>query len=124
MSKDLGMITSSHPLETERRHPTLYFDDGNVALSGVSRNYVRLYFRIHRSILCAHSPVMANMFAIPPLHDEESETKYVETYDGVLHIEMPDSAEDLESFLSVLYDPSYATVPLNVRVHRLISRRS
>ena len=40
------------------------------------------------------------MFQIPSTSDE--------TYDGALHIEMPDSAEELGSLLGVLYDPLYA----------------
>jgi len=45
------------------------------------------------------------MFAIPPLHDEGPSHEVLEVYQGALHIQMPDSAKDLESFLDVLYDP-------------------
>ncbi|KAJ3480955.1 hypothetical protein NLI96_g7993 [Meripilus lineatus] len=47
------------------------------------------------------------MFAIPPLlEDSEDPSKgFKESYDGVVHIQAPDTAEDIESFLGVLYDP-------------------
>lgn len=102
------MIVPSRSLE-QRHHPTLYFDDGNVVLSAVTRDGIRLYFRVHRSILCAHSPVLADMFDIPPLREDPPGQEIAETYDGVLHIQMPDNADDTESFLRVLYDPLYVT---------------
>ncbi|EKM61664.1 uncharacterized protein PHACADRAFT_248407 [Phanerochaete carnosa HHB-10118-sp] len=80
-----------------QHHPTLYFEDGNVVLSAVAADGQRRYFRVHRSILCRYSPVLEEMFQIPPADDE--------CYDGVLHVEMPDSAEELGSLLGVLYDP-------------------
>ncbi|KAI0074307.1 hypothetical protein K474DRAFT_73371 [Panus rudis PR-1116 ss-1] len=123
-------------LRPDQHHPTLYFDDGNVVLSAYPSTLARpvtendkVYFRVHTSILRTWSPVMDEMFAIPPLHEERAvrdseedleereekgkwkgkagrvEEKMVETYDGVLHIETPDSLEDVESFLKVLYDP-------------------
>ncbi|KAF7791232.1 hypothetical protein EIP86_002246 [Pleurotus ostreatoroseus] len=97
---------TAHTPEIEQRHPSLYFDDGNVVLSAVTKDDIRLHFRVHRSILCAHSPILANMFAIPPLHHEDPSKGIVEVYDGAVHIQMPETAEDLESFVSVLYDPS------------------
>lgn len=100
-------MVSSQPI-AEEHHLTLYFDDGNVVLSCLRRNgRSRIYFRVHRSILSRHSPVLAEMFAIPPLlEDFEDPSKGLkETYDGVVHIQAPDSAEDVESFLGVLYDP-------------------
>ncbi|KAL6307685.1 hypothetical protein BKA93DRAFT_727017 [Sparassis latifolia] len=92
--------------DPEQHHPTLYFDDGNVVLSALSReDGSRQYFRVHQSILCRHSPVLADMFAIPPLKASYSEDIIAETYAGVVHVQMQDSAEDLASFLGVLYDP-------------------
>jgi len=97
----------SRTLYPDQHHPTLYYDDGNVVFSAFSRDsasrYPRKLFRVHRSILCAHSPVLAEMFALPPERDEDGVEK--EIYDGVVCIQTPDSAEDMESFLSVLYDP-------------------
>ena len=100
-------MVSSEPI-TEEHHQDLYFDDGNVVLSSLKRNgTTRVYFRVHRSILCRHSPVLAEMFAIPPLLDDSEDPSkgFKESYDGVVHIQAPDTAEDIESFLGVLYDP-------------------
>ncbi|KAH9929673.1 uncharacterized protein B0H18DRAFT_873780 [Fomitopsis serialis] len=89
----------------DQHHPDLYFDDGNVVLSGRAQDGSVQYFRVHHSVLCRHSPVLADMFALPPLRASSSRDVLEETYDGVLHVQMPDSAEDLASFLGVLYDP-------------------
>ncbi|GJE89661.1 hypothetical protein PsYK624_057670 [Phanerochaete sordida] len=95
----------------EQHHPTLYFEDGNVVLSAIAADSQRQYFRVHRSILCRYSAVLDGMFQIPPTSDEN--------YDGALHIEMPDSAEELASLLGVLYDPLYA--PLSPSLSRTLS---
>lgn len=87
----------------DQHHPSLYYSDGNVALSARGQDGSVQYFRVHHSVLSRHSPVLADMFAMPPMQDE--------TYDGALHVRMPDNAEDLASFLGVLYDPLY--VPLS-----------
>ena len=91
--------------DSSERHPALYYDDGTVVLSAVNQNGSRKYFRVHRSILCKHSPVISDMFAIPPLLAEGSSTRIAEEYDGVAHVQMPDNAEDLVSFLTMFYDP-------------------
>lgn len=106
MPGEIGMLISSRTLEPERHHPALYYDDGNVVLSAFTEDLTPQYFRIHRSILCVHSPVLAEMFAIPPLRNDGPNHEYAECYDGALFIQMPDTAEDTESLLNVLYDPS------------------
>ncbi|TBU54921.1 hypothetical protein BD310DRAFT_951150 [Dichomitus squalens] len=87
------------------RHPTLYYDDGNVVLSGRTHDGELQYFRVHKSILSRHSPVLADMFSIPPLLATGSRTHFAESYDGVVHVQMPDTAEELISFLTMFYDP-------------------
>ncbi len=87
------------------RHSTLYYDDGNVVLSGRTQDGQLQYFRVHKSILSRHSPVLADMFSIPPLLMKGSKTQFAESYDDVVHVQMPDSAEDLTSFLTMFYDP-------------------
>ncbi|EED80879.1 predicted protein [Postia placenta Mad-698-R] len=89
----------------EVHHPTLYYEDGNVVLSAQTQDRELHYFRVHQSILCRHSPILADMFSIPPLRVSASRDTLAEVYDGVPHVQMPDSAEDLASFLHVLYDP-------------------
>ena len=45
------------------------------------------------------------MFALPPLLVEGSTTELAEAYDGVVHVQMQDSVEELTSFLNMFYDP-------------------
>lgn len=98
------MVSTTTTVYPELHHPDLYFEDGNVVLSALNGSGDRSYFRVHKSILCKHSPVFEQMFMLPPLTEED---KVVETYDGVPAVDMPDSAEDVGSFLGVLYDPTY-----------------
>ncbi|KAI0639952.1 hypothetical protein C8Q77DRAFT_1046589 [Trametes polyzona] len=105
-SSDTDSYTYTAPPEqTSERHPTLYFDDGTVVLSALTQGGVRQHFRVHKSVLCRHSPVIADMFSIPPLLAAGSLTCIAETYDGVVHVQMPDSAEEVISFLTMFYDP-------------------
>ena len=103
MSLTIGSI---QPPMISAHHPTLYFDDGNVVLSALSKTEEgRKYFRVHRSVLCRHSPVLADLFELPPLRENGPTHDIKEVYQGALHVAMPDTVEDLESFLNVLYDP-------------------
>ena len=88
----------------DQHHPDLYFEDGNIVFSAFTERGQRQYYRVHRGYLARHSPVLADMFAIPPLKEIETD-ELKETYDGVVYVQSPDSAEDIASFLSVLYDP-------------------
>ncbi|KAH8099437.1 hypothetical protein BXZ70DRAFT_300842 [Cristinia sonorae] len=107
-----ALIPSQH-------HPKLYYSDGNVVFSALSaRSGERRFFKVHQSLISRQSPVLAEMFDMPPLMVEEEieyeeectkkegkQQKFQEMYDGVVLVETPDTAEDLESFLEVLYDP-------------------
>ena len=100
-------MVSTSMLYPEQHHPTLYFDDGNVVLSAIAKDGRRRYFRVHQSVLCRHSPIFEEMFQIPPLREDTPEHEIAESYDGVLHIQMPDTAEEVDSLIGVLYDPLY-----------------
>ena len=79
-----------------------WFPDGNVVL------LVRdVAFKVHRGQLARHSDVFRDMFALPPLvtSTHGSQSRLAESYDGVVHVQMPDSAEELTSFLTMFYDP-------------------
>ncbi|KAI0756246.1 hypothetical protein C8Q80DRAFT_1243988 [Daedaleopsis nitida] len=109
-TSDSDSDSSSHPPPKahSERHPSLYYDDGTVVLSGLTQDRHRQYFRVHKSILARHSPVLADLFALPPLlapNPGSSKTLFAEAYDGVVHVQMPDSAEELASFLNMFYDP-------------------
>ncbi|PIL31451.1 hypothetical protein GSI_06152 [Ganoderma sinense ZZ0214-1] len=104
-SSDTDNSPPSSTTGTSERHPTLYYDDGNVVLSGYTQDGELQYFRVHKSILSRYSPVLADMFSIPPLLVKGSRTQIAESYDGVVYVQMPDSAEELTSFLTMFYDP-------------------
>ncbi|KAI5119034.1 hypothetical protein M0805_001857 [Coniferiporia weirii] len=101
------------------RHPTLYFDDGNIVLSAVSNTHNELLrainntpdgsdtsapqtllFRVHRSILMENSDIFRDMLELP-----ESPSGVNEKYDGVPVVQMPDSAKEIEDILKVFYRP-------------------
>ncbi|KAJ7284050.1 hypothetical protein C8J57DRAFT_1053191 [Mycena rebaudengoi] len=59
-----------------------------------------MLFRVHQSMLSLQSPVFASMFTLPHPHDNR------DMYDGTPFVRMPDEAQDIESLLKVLYNPS------------------
>ncbi|KAJ7497605.1 hypothetical protein FB451DRAFT_1017706 [Mycena latifolia] len=88
------------------RDPNFYYTvDGNIVLSAVDATNCIIYFRLHQSILSAHSPVFAGMFGVPP-------PSRVDTYDGVPLVEMPDDADALRTFIALLYEPQCISVIL------------
>lgn len=87
------MLTSA---TTARRHETLYFPDGNIALLASYTHDRYIIFRVHQSVLVATSPVFRDMFSLPTGSSQEM-------YDGVPAVDMMDSGQDLECLLRVLY---------------------
>ncbi|KZP22078.1 hypothetical protein FIBSPDRAFT_1043789 [Athelia psychrophila] len=92
--------TSGNPSKRARteervltRHPTLWFDDGSIIL-----NVETTSFCVHRSTLCSHSSVFADMFSLPQLSTQDEQ-------DGCPVVDMPDNAEDFTCLLRVLYEP-------------------
>ncbi|KAH7921351.1 hypothetical protein BV22DRAFT_1019553, partial [Leucogyrophana mollusca] len=81
-----------------KRHESLYFFDGNIALLAPKENGANVIFRVHKSILARHSLVFANMFVIHPSQDGE-------THDGIPVVRMPEDTEQTESLLNALYYP-------------------
>ncbi|TDL15825.1 hypothetical protein BD410DRAFT_796029 [Rickenella mellea] len=86
------------------RHEILYLATGDLVLSALSNlkeHAAPVLFRVHKFMLAHHSSIFRDMFAITaPLEDCN------ESYDGAHVVHMPDSAEDLEGLLKVLYDPT------------------
>lgn len=105
------------------KHTEFYFDDGSIVLSahstevslpgkelessGSSRPKMprpnasrKVVFRVHKSILRSASRVFANMF-------ELSDGSASDIHDGVPLVHMPDSAEDVEAMLDMLYGSSF-----------------
>ena len=83
----------------QRRHPTLYFPDGDFVISATSRDktYIEFY-RVDKVFLGRHSPIFNDMFLVggSGAHDEQ--------YDGIPRVHLTDDAEDLAGFLSALYN--------------------
>ncbi|TDL27773.1 hypothetical protein BD410DRAFT_739026 [Rickenella mellea] len=95
--------TSGNPgsLNVKAHHLTLYHNDGDLVVSAPNGVGGSTFYRIHRFMLSIHSYVFRDMFTLPPAADGS-----IETYDGVPIVHLPDSAEDMDGLLNVLYDPS------------------
>jgi hypothetical protein len=93
-------ITMSRAVDSVSQiHESLYFNDGNIVLQAKGTSGKDVIFRVHQSVLSKNCPVFQDMLALPA-------DGVNEIYDGVPLVRMPDSAEDLQSLLNVLYDPS------------------
>ena len=75
------------------RHGEFWFDDGSVVLS-----VEKTLFRVHRTTLCTHSEIFADMFSLPqpPGQDMIEECPVVR---------LSDRACDFEHLLKALYNP-------------------
>ncbi|TDL16700.1 hypothetical protein BD410DRAFT_776924 [Rickenella mellea] len=79
-----------------KRHPTLWFDDGNIILT----TNVSL-FRVHRGLLSMNSPVFADMLAMPqPDRMEDS-------FEDLPIVEINDNDTDFTHLLCFFYDRRY-----------------
>ncbi|TDL16702.1 hypothetical protein BD410DRAFT_795103 [Rickenella mellea] len=86
----------SSPVTDRIRHPTLWFDDGNIILT----TKVSL-FRVHRGLLSMNSPVFADMLSIPqPDHIEDG-------YEGLPVVEISDNDAYFTHLLCFFYDHRY-----------------
>lgn len=83
------------------RHPTLYFEDGDVVLSSDSADHVTTFYRVDKIYLSRQSVVFQEMFGMP------MNPSPAEMYDGVAWVRMPDPTEELEVLLSALYNVAY-----------------
>lgn len=76
-------------------HPDLWFDDGSIIIIAGS-----VSFCVHRSNLCTHSTVFADMFGVPQPADQARSK-------GCPILKIPDSEEDMSCLLKALYNPLY-----------------
>lgn len=79
------------------RHAFLYFPDGDLVLMAAGRDG-KVAFRIHSSVLGRHSPVFADMMALPMAEGTDK-------YDGIPSVDLQDDPHDFELFLSSMYKP-------------------
>ena len=84
------------------RHPSLYFDEGDIVLTAEIRGDLRQVFKVHRSFLCHYSEPFRGMFSV--VAQDQSE----ERYDSVPLVDMPaeDAAADVAALLEVMYKAS------------------
>ncbi|KAJ3532492.1 hypothetical protein NM688_g7413 [Phlebia brevispora] len=100
-------LTSTNETQ-EIRHEELYLADGDIVLSARStEDRTTVFFRIDKVYLIRSSDVFKDIFSMP------SKPRANGSYDGVLHVHMPDAAEDLARLLTVLYD--FSSLRLNPR---------
>ncbi|KAI5117806.1 hypothetical protein M0805_004566 [Coniferiporia weirii] len=112
------MSTDSAENTNRIRHPTFYFSDGNIVLSAIpaktfkrkrtrtgdfrvgfeSEQKPAVLYKIHKSQLTANSITFREMLSLPTSTDGANDT-----YDGLPLVEMPDSAEEIEDLLTMLY---------------------
>ncbi|KLO13570.1 hypothetical protein SCHPADRAFT_827811, partial [Schizopora paradoxa] len=94
------------PAQVDKQSATLWFGDGNIVLSAPSdlAANTTINFCVHSGVLRSRCQVFADMLAMPS-GSQTAEMNSEEVYNGKPRVRMQDSAEDLEAFLKVLYDP-------------------
>ncbi|TDL16685.1 hypothetical protein BD410DRAFT_795076 [Rickenella mellea] len=86
------------PISDRKRHPTLWFDDGNIILAATFS-----LFRVHRGLLSMNSPVFADMFSMPHPDADSIENGF----EGLPVVEITDTDVDFTHLLSFFYDHRY-----------------
>lgn len=88
----------------EERHDSLWISDGNIVMSAVNEEETcTILFCVHRSSLTRQSEVFESMFNIPQGED----SRFIEVYEGLPLVRLPDSAKEVEGLLNVMHDPLY-----------------
>ena len=96
------MSAAPQPTPVLRRHPDIYFADGDIVLSAPSHKTVNsvILFRVDTLMLKRHSPIFNDMLQFRPGTTSDEE------YDGVPRVHLTDRAEDLATLLSAMYNPA------------------
>lgn len=97
------------PLEKRERHKMLWFESGNVVIATS-----KMLFKVYDGILAMHSGVFKDMFSLPQTPksgqqakmtmEQDGEAECVEELDGVPVVHIHDNPEEMEHFLSAIYD--------------------
>ena len=87
------------PLPQPARHPSLYFEDGDLVISATQQDDAPVLFRAHAAILGHFSPVFRDMMSLPTGGSGR------ELYDGAPIVHLPDDARDVADFFEALYNP-------------------
>lgn len=90
---DINNVPASVQQSSKFQHKraTLWFDDGNFVLQTETKQY-----RLHRSVLGAHSLVFRDMFSVPQPENQE-------TLDGCPVVNVTDLSADWDALLTVMY---------------------
>ncbi|TDL17691.1 hypothetical protein BD410DRAFT_754226 [Rickenella mellea] len=89
------------PDHEDIRHESLYHSDGDWVIFAPISAGGHMIFRVHKFLLCHHSPIFSDLLTLPQGAEEMREM-----YDGVPALHLTDPAKDLAFLLDVLYDPS------------------
>ncbi|EKM50913.1 uncharacterized protein PHACADRAFT_104048 [Phanerochaete carnosa HHB-10118-sp] len=99
---DVSVASSPTPSPQTLEHPSLYFADGDIALSARESDMLTYIFRVHRLFLSHYAVGLRGMIAAATGGDA------IEEYDCVPLVRMPeeDCAEDVARLIEVIYDIS------------------
>lgn len=93
--------------------PDLWLSDGNIIIvapdDSQESDSLAHAFRVHKSVLAKHSPVLDDLFKLPQGLDAE-------VHEGVPIVRLTDSSSDVRDLLRMFYDPAYASVPSSLIV--------
>lgn len=95
---------NSNPIDTTqppKRSTDLWFDDGNIVLC-----VGNTLFRVHRSVLCANSPIFKDMFSLPSSQPQNGE----ETIEGCSVVNLLDNEDDWTCILMAFYSAGYVHI--------------
>ncbi|KAJ3507996.1 hypothetical protein NLJ89_g5998 [Agrocybe chaxingu] len=93
-------ILTTNP--TPRRHESFWMYDGSIVL-----HVQNTLFRVHQTILAAHSEVFATLFTVPQPEGEDM-------IDGCHVVELHDHERDFEDLLAAVYRPDhFDTLPID-----------
>ncbi|KLO13609.1 hypothetical protein SCHPADRAFT_873886 [Schizopora paradoxa] len=103
-ANDVGDLMSQCERNDEgERHPSLWFEDGNIIVSAKSAETQKLMlFRVHKSVLSRQSSVFAGLFSLP---DTPENYGGPEDLSEIPTVFLADDAEGIADLFNILYGP-------------------